>query len=436
VTIAIAGYKFQLKVGTMKTDSSRRSLSFLLILIFLMFARAPAQADVITLVNPADFQSALKRASAGDTIALSGSQPFQINIKYRTFDPPITITSAAGQEAKASEISILRSNGIKIQNLRISSAPQVSQKTRLMISVMHSSNITFTNNSAIGIAKRYLTKANKAKEQGEGFALVRNSKGITFHKNVITRFSGGIGVLESTDLNITANTITRLQADPIQMGGVRNVEISDNRISDLIGCDQTVSHSDMIQLWSTNAKIVSGDIRILRNYLLAGDGVATQTIFLRNEQADSRLSDKSRYYSNITIRDNLIHNGHLHGITVGETIGLDISNNTVLPNPKATMGDGDNRQTMLPIILVAKTSTNVRVERNIASEVVVPKSGRKVSNFLLPKDPIERARVMKKIFSVEDVSGAKITQSFEVNHDSFIRQQEIGSILTRQKNQN
>ena len=38
------------------------------------------------------------------------------------------------------------------------------------------------------------------------------------------------------------------------------------------------------------------------------------------------------FYKNIVIKDNVIKNADYHGITVGETIGVVISNNTVLQN--------------------------------------------------------------------------------------------------------
>jgi parallel beta-helix repeat protein len=67
-------------------------------------------------------------------------------------------------------------------------------------------------------------------------------------------------------------------------------------------------------------------------------------------------------YENVTIENNVIYNSHIHGITVGETIGLTIDHNTILKNPDSAP---ENNSMYTPAINLADTSKNVLVTKNI-----------------------------------------------------------------------
>ena len=73
------------------------------------------------------------------------------------------------------------------------------------------------------------------------------------------------------------------------------------------------------------------------------------------------------FYRNILIEDNVIINAHLHGITIGETIGLTIRRNTLAQNPLSAGGPADER-TWYPAIRIADASQDVVVEGNISSD--------------------------------------------------------------------
>ena len=75
------------------------------------------------------------------------------------------------------------------------------------------------------------------------------------------------------------------------------------------------------------------------------------------------------FYRNITIEDNVIYNAHVHGITVGETHGLTIKNNTILRNQAA----GDDKLVHVPRINLSEKSTDVVVANNLIAMVGNPK---------------------------------------------------------------
>jgi hypothetical protein len=70
------------------------------------------------------------------------------------------------------------------------------------------------------------------------------------------------------------------------------------------------------------------------------------------------------FYRNITIEDNVIINAHSHGITVGETDGLVVRNNTLVQLPEAADGD-PSRPVTIPRISVSSASRDVIILNNI-----------------------------------------------------------------------
>ena len=124
------------------------------------------------------------------------------------------------------------------------------------------------------------------------------------------------------------------------------------------------------------------------NFLDAGTGNWTQSIYMANS-GDPFL--------NILIEDNVIYNDHVHGITVGETDGLVIRNNTLLHDPSAIYALG----WPLSIILYG-TSLNVTVESNIAADIWI--GGNKIpdglgNNLLVQRDGPGRKNYYLKLFT-------------------------------------
>ena len=88
---------------------------------------------------------------------------------------------------------------------------------------------------------------------------------------------------------------------------------------------------------------------------------------MRNELVDKGLAGPEMFYRNILIEDNLIVNAHTHGITVGETDGLTIRNNTILQNFSSARGPGfpPEHTVYEPRIHTKNASINVLIEKNI-----------------------------------------------------------------------
>lgn len=298
------------------------------------------------------------------------------------------------------------------------------------IEVTSSQNITFNNCIMKGTANGYMTKSN-INDRSANLSLIRESDGITFTNNNISAYYQGLQFLEVSHINVSGNEIQRIQGDGLRMGGVADVVISNNNFHDFLGSDQLVNHSDMLQLWSTNAIIVSHNIRISDNTFNSGGGSATQSIFMRNEQADQTTGRVDKFYNNITIENNLIYNGHSHGITVGETNGLTIANNTLLHNPQSTMGNGTSRVSWAPSIHLAKRSESVQVLNNVTKAVAAGPGADLEGNLILNYSSFDQPASVNQNY-IGATGGGKLSPlALHVLPHSLADVPGLGSTLTK-----
>lgn len=166
----------------------------------------------------------------------------------------------------------------------------------------------------------------------------------------------------SDDLRFVGNEVYDIRSDGFDFAGVQGLLIAENHMYDFFAHPDDIAHRDMIQFWSAGVTRPSTDVVIRNNVLDSGDGDWTQSIFIRNEAVDTGAAGAEMFYRNFSITDNFIRNAHVHGITVGETDGLEIRNNTLIHN---TAG-GDDGAVNRPGITMKDASRNVIIENNIA----------------------------------------------------------------------
>ncbi len=245
-------------------------------------------------------------------------------------------------------------------------------------------NSTFDGDLASGVS---------AVSDGFGYATglsVRGTTGITVENNEVFNFHRGLTVFESGEVVVSGNDIHDIRSDGMNFAEIAGVVIENNYIHDFRGSANSLDHCDMIQFWTNGTDSPSSDITIRNNYLDIGNGTATQSIFMRNDQVDRGLAGAEMFYQNVLIENNVITNGHLHGITVGETAGLEIRNNTVLHADGAKV-DGVDGSVEIPRINVSAASTNVVIAYNAVADIngFAQQSNWSVSNnaFVQDQDP-------------------------------------------------
>ena len=173
-------------------------------------------------------------------------------------------------------------------------------------------------------------------------------------------------------MKIIGNEIHGLRSDGLNFAQVEGVVIEENKIHDFNRSLKSADHADMIQFWTNQTNAPSRDITIRNNILNSGAGLYTQSILMRNDQVDRGLAGDEMYYQNVRIEGNVISNAHLHGITVGETDGLTIVNNTVIRNARS-QGKADNPALWTPQIRISEAARNVEIARNVTAKIVGPR---------------------------------------------------------------
>lgn len=306
----------------------------------------------------------------GGTIALDASGgPYQINARdLGSAGGPVTITAADPSAPPVVDSIFLRdASHVTISGLDIQGKEAGNPHA---IYVGNSDNITLTNNTMKGVAEGFVSETNGAIESNSAM-LLRDSQNITVSDNTISNFGTALGILELDGLVVKNNDISQLQHDGIQGAGIRNAEITDNHFHDFFGSSQTINHDDMIQIWGTNAKTVTANLTISGNFLDAGDSGISQGIFIRNEEFGKDGTPTSGYFQNITITDNVIHNGAYHGISVSDTNGVTVTSNTILKNEVSGLfnADGSTITATEPWYNVSN-STNVAVTDNLGSKYI------------------------------------------------------------------
>lgn len=352
---------------------------------------------MITVSSKEQLYDALSTATGGDTILLAegnygvvklGTGVGSVDTRY---DSAVTIKSADPDAPAVIEQMHMRG----ASNLTFDSVTFDYEFTagdvlwRRQVNIENSDNITVRNSTIDGDVASGVS--NFADGYGYGIGLsVRDSADVTIENNEVSGFHRGLVFQESHDVKMIANDVHSMRSDGVNALGMDGITLEDNYFHDFIASPASDDHRDFIQFWTTNMDVPNKDVIIRGNHLDIGQGSDTQSIFMRNEEVDRGQAGDEMFYQNVLIENNTIYNGHLHGITVGETDGLIIRNNSVL-HADGDRPDGRDSGVEIPRINIAADSRNVTVEDNITSSIHGHngQSGWQVANnlFLQDQDP-------------------------------------------------
>lgn len=332
----------------------------------------PVQAEsLVTVSNRDDLILALKRVEPGTALLLAGGDYGEMSFKdlHGSKDAPILIRSADQNDPVLfSRMNLRDSSYVTLEGLLFDYRFQAGDKSNLRpFKITKSRNVILRNSIFDGDRPSGVSAI--ADGFGTAFGLtVRGSVDVLIEDNEIRDFFRGFQAAQSAALTIRGNNIHTIRMDGMNFAQVENVVIENNHIHDFNRSLKSKDHADMIQFWTAGTTVRSSDIIIRNNILNSGQGWYTQSIFMRNELVDRGEAGKEMFYQNVTIEGNVIVNAHVHGITVGETVNLNIQNNTLIRNARSE-GAVDNLNLWTPQIRVAPTSTQVRIHKNVVSAI-------------------------------------------------------------------
>ena len=336
------------------------------------FTTSPQFANAaITVSNTAELNAALASlgSSGGGTILLDGAAgPFNIQgngigdannpILIKPLDP--------AHPPLVQNIALTNASHITMTGLHVDSTAAPSGIHDMRIT--GSDHIEFVGNTMTSNANG-LWDGTASVTKGSDAALIRNSSDINFSGNTISGYFNGAAFLETSNITFSGNDISHMQGDGFHAGGLQNASISGNHMHDFYGAAQSLTHNDFIQIWSTNAQMVTKNIVIANNVLDTNGAAAAQGIFIGNEQM--RNGGTGQFYENIKVIDNVIHTSMWHGIRVESTKGVEITGNKVFQDDQAFVRQdlAGNVTQGLPWIMTVNTQGTL-ISGNTAGKIV------------------------------------------------------------------
>jgi parallel beta-helix repeat protein len=427
-----------------ETSQRYRALSGLAAMMLfgiLLMPRHGAARDVASeqVISGQDaLLKALDSAQGGETIRLVGGDYGDLQLAPRTqvriaFDSPVIITSddpadpAVFLGLDLRETSNLVFDKVMFDYQSVSSAPTHVRQFK----IISSSNITIRNSVFDGDVARNVSPLADGFATGFGLS-ISGSDRVTIENNQIRSFFRGIVVGGSRNLSIRGNDLHDMRMDGMNFTSVQDVAITDNFIHDFRRSRDPKDHADMIQFWTKGTDLPSTGIVIQGNVLMAGNGNPTQSIFMRNEEVDQGRAGHEMFYRDVTIQDNVIINGHLHGITLGESENVIVRRNTLIRMAAMARDENLSKAVRIPRISVAEASSHVTVEGNLAAAFPAPRPGWLVDNNLVVQDVTAlRTGFYHQIFRNAQLGDQTDLDNFSVLPGSAADQEGLGATLLR-----
>ncbi|MBM7070221.1 PKD domain-containing protein [Actibacterium sp. 188UL27-1] len=319
--------------------------------------------------SAAALREVLATATGGDTVILADGDYGFLKLSQQ-FSETVTIQAAEGADVSFSGLKMTGSRNLTFDGVtfdyQFKPGDQLLERD---FTVQNSHDITFTNMVFDGDVAAGLSEIDDGYAAGFGLQ-VRGGSGITVQQSEIKGFYKGLSFSGTNDVTVQENDIHGIRSDGINFAAVQGGQILDNHIHDfatntkLANNHAQADHRDMIQIFTKGTSRPSTDITIDNNRLDMGAGGATQGIWMRNEEVDHGKAGEEMFYRNVTITNNLVINGMANGIGVGETFGLTVTNNTLLPAPGVDWPP-------TPVIRVQPASRDVQITNNVAKAVNV-----------------------------------------------------------------
>ena len=330
-------------------------------------------SDLIINVSTQDeLYAALDKATGGETIVLSPGDYGRIELSTgRTggvdavYGSEVKIISADGENpASLSGLHLFGATNLTFENIKFDyTSYEAAPVYSYPFEITHSENIAIRNSIFDGdLAYGFGTEAD-GKGTGKGLQ-VAGVDNFVLEGNEFYNWHRAAVFFSSDNLTILDNEVYGIRSDGFDFNVIHSALIEGNYFHDFDAAPETGDHGDMIQFWTNGDATATTDIVIRGNILDVGDGDGTQSIFMRNGMVDRGVAGEEMFYQNILIEENLILNNSSHGITVGETNGLIIRNNTVL-DADTSLSSSVNT----PKINLAPLSTNVTVEANVTAAI-------------------------------------------------------------------
>lgn len=292
---------------------------------------AGAGAGTVLVSSQAELNAALAAATGGETILLSGGAYGGLNLFGRTFESPVTIASADDDNPAVftGTITLTAVTGLVIDGVDVDGEVPLSG-AGARISIRGGGDITFTDMNISGTIRPEIEGVvdELAGYPTEFGFRIDGAANVSLDRLEMTDFAKAISISNSRDISLTRSEIHQIRSDGVAMSSSRGILIEENHFHDfhpLIKPKGAGDHPDFIQYFGDRAGIGVHDVTIRDNAFIQGDGYAVQVIFGWSGAANPSP------FTNFVVTGNFIQNSQLHGITLGDMTGAEITDNVLIP---------------------------------------------------------------------------------------------------------
>ena len=338
-------------LNDIRADWTRRSVS-VAAMGAMVGAPSVGLANTITVSNMHQLGAAFGQARGGETILIAPGDYGMLFLRGRSFPSRVTLRAQDPQRPpRFAMIRVLQCANVELVSLDCGGqAKPVNQSWLGFVDVRTSQRISMRNLRVTGLL-----------DQPGGFSrdlgvFIRDCSEIVLQNSFISRLHQGLTLFHVQGVDVSGNKFEQICMDAMRCVGTSNGVIANNSVTKFIA--HPTDHCDGLQIFTGTGIIPCSNIIIRNNTFIYGPGLGlVQGIFIRSETREP--------HKNISIENNLVYSEVWHGITLSNTIGGIIRNNTAIAPPGLT--DRRSGPARGAWILVGQDAQDILVERNIAN---------------------------------------------------------------------
>lgn len=305
----------------------------------------------ITVSNNADLRRAVTSLPNGGTILLAPGNYGDFRISGWRPSHTITIRSAdPNNDAVFRSLNVTNSLNITFADVDISRPLNGESIYSNAVSIFGGARITLTGIDLAG------SRNGNSWDDGRGI-LVAGADRVAILDSTISQFTLGAGFRNVTNFVFAGNSVREVN-EGVQFGGARRGLVERNFITDLSPDYAAGEHPDAFQIYSSRIA-ASSDIAFRNNVVIEGSSGPIGGFFVRSERVDEGIM-----HSNLSFENNYYQGTFRHGISVNDTNGVVIDNNTVVNSAKAG----------LDAAITVTNVSNARITDNISPVLLQTRS--------------------------------------------------------------
>lgn len=386
---------------------------------------------IVNVSNSTQLNAALLHARGGETIVLAHGNYGDIRLDNVDFGSNVTIKSARPHHpATFTGLDLNNVSNLTVAGVRLDYSFHTGDPSYIApFSITDGAHVSIRNSVFNGSHAYGVSADANGYGYGTGLSVI-NARDVHVKGNEMFNFFRGMTVSDSSDVTIARTNMHGIRSDGMDFQQVHGVTIAHNHIHDFRTSPDSADHPDMIQFWTAGSTAPSTDITIRGNFLDSGRGTWTQSIFMGNELAGQGTD---MYYRNIKIANNVIVNGQYHGITVGQSIGVSITNNSVLHSDGNTP-DGRDSGVEIPHIYVMAGSSLVQISHNLTGGVTASRGQSDWAighNMVVQDQYANEAHYYSDLFTALSLQGQNGSHNFLAIPGGVIDLAGVGASATR-----